>query len=153
MSFFSKVGNLLGKASDFASNLIKPMKHNIQNGLQKVGNFLDRNHETIGTIASGIGNILGNLPNGQMKQKLHGASNALNAVGGYMSNYTPGTIGSNRPSNLPRSPVQRPVQQQPVQQPVQLIPQPQTQPVRQPVAQQDTVNEMSSGRRRRIAII
>ena len=115
MNFFNKVGNLLGRASDFATNIIKPMKHNIQNGLQKVGNFLDRNHETIGTIASGIGNILANLPNSQMKQKLQGASNALNTVGGFMNNYHGNGFASNRPSNIPRNPVNRPVQQQPVQ--------------------------------------
>lgn len=145
MNFLSKVGNLLGRASDFASNIIKPMKHNIQNGLQKVGNFLDRNHETIGTIATGIGNILANLPNGQMKQKLQGASNALNTVGGFMNNYTPGTINfnSNRPTNLPRNPVQRPIQQ-----PVQVIPQPQTQPVQQPIIQENQGARVIRGSRR-----
>lgn len=147
MNFFNKVGNLLGRASDFATNIIKPMKHNIQNGLQKVGNFLDRNHETIGTIASGIGNILANLPNSQMKQKLQGASNALNTVGGFMNNYHGNGFASNRPSNIPRNPVNRPVQQQPVQ----VIPQPQTQPVQQPVAQQQQ-NINNVGNRRRIII-
>ena len=147
MNFFNKVGNLLGRASDFATNIIKPMKHNIQNGLQKVGNFLDRNHETIGTIASGIGNILANLPNSQMKQKLQGASNALNTVGGFMNNYHGNGFASNRPSNIPRNPINRPVQQQPVQ----VIPQPQTQPVQQPVAQQQQ-NINNVGNRRRIII-
>ena len=143
MNFFNKVGNLLGRASDFATNIIKPMKHNIQNGLQKVGNFLDKNHETIGTIAAGIGNILANLPSSQMKQKLQGASNALNAVGGYMNNYHGNGFASNRPSNIPKNPVNRPVQQQPIQ----VIPQPQTQPVQQPVAQQQNVNNARNRRR------
>ena len=62
MSFLSKVGNILGKASDFANTYIKPLKNKVANGLSKVGNFLDKHHETIGTIASGIGSILSNLP-------------------------------------------------------------------------------------------
>ena len=40
MSFLSKVGNLLSKATDIAGNYIKPLKNKIQNGLSKVGNFI-----------------------------------------------------------------------------------------------------------------
>ena len=94
MSFLSKVGNLIGKATDFANTYIKPLKNKVQNGLSKVGNFLDKNHETIGTIASGIGNILMNLPKGQLSDKLQSYGQTLNNVGQAFS--------ENRPSNLAR---------------------------------------------------
>ena len=94
MSFLSKVGNLLSSAVDTASNFIKPLKNKVQNGLSKVGNFLDKHHETIGTIASGIGSILSNLPAGQMKDKLQSYGNTISNVGN--------AIGQNRPSNLAR---------------------------------------------------
>ena len=94
MSFLSKVGNLIGKATDFANTYIKPLKNKVQNGLSKVGNFLDKNHETIGTIASGIGNILMNLPKGQLSDKLQSYGQTLNSVGQSFS--------QNRPSNLAR---------------------------------------------------
>ena len=94
MSFLSKVGNILSSAVDTASNFIKPLKNKVQNGLSKVGNFLDKHHETIGTIASGIGNILMNLPAGQMKDKLQSYGQTINGVGQ--------TFSQNRPSNLAR---------------------------------------------------
>ena len=94
MSFLSKVGNILSSAVDTASNFIKPLKNKVQNGLSKVGNFLDKHHETIGTIASGLGNILMNLPAGQMKDKIQSYGNTLNNVGQVFS--------QNRPSNLAR---------------------------------------------------
>ena len=94
MSFLSKIGNMLNSAVDTASNFIKPLKNKVQNGLSKVGNFLDKHHETIGTIASGIGNILMNLPAGQMKDKLQSYGQTINNVGQ--------TFSQNRPSNLAR---------------------------------------------------
>ena len=69
------------------------MKNKVQNGLSKVGNFLDKHHETIGTIASGIGSILSNLPSGQMKDK-QSYGNTISNVGN--------SISQNRPSNLAR---------------------------------------------------
>ena len=33
MSFLSKVGNILGRASDWASNIIKPIKNHVTQGL------------------------------------------------------------------------------------------------------------------------
>lgn len=99
MSFLSKVGNILGKASDFANTYIKPLKNKVANGLSKVGNFLDKHHETIGTIASGIGSILSNLPAGQMKDKLQAYGNTLNNVGQAFS--------QNRPSNLARQAISK----------------------------------------------
>ena len=94
MSFLSKIGGLLNQATDFASNIIKPLKNKVQNGLTKVGNFLDKNHETIGTIASGIGNILMNLPKNKLTDKLQSYGQTINNFGQVMS--------QNRPSNLAR---------------------------------------------------
>ena len=101
MSFLSKIGNLLGQATDMASNFIKPLKNKVQNGLSKVGNFLDKHHETIGTIASGIGNILMNLPKGQLSDKLQSYGQTLNNVGQSFS--------QNRPSNLARQAISQTV--------------------------------------------
>ena len=101
MSFLSKIGNLLGQATDMASNFIKPLKNKVQNGLSKVGNFLDKHHETIGTIASGIGNILMNLPKGQLSDKLQSYGQTLNNVGQSFS--------QNRPSNLARQAISQKV--------------------------------------------
>ena len=74
---FDKIANILGKVKDFGSNLIKPMKHTISNGwdmlksgVSKAGKFIYDNHENIGTILSGVGSIIGNLPNSQLKQRL-----------------------------------------------------------------------------------
>ena len=97
MSFLSKVGNILGRASDWASNIIKPIKNHVTQGLTKAGNWLDRNHETIGTIASGIGSILQNLPSSKMKNKLESYGNTLSSVGN--------TFLQDRPSNLARKAV------------------------------------------------
>ena len=97
---FSKIGNMLGKAWDFGSSLIKPLKNHISNGWEslkngasKVGKFVSDNHETIGTILSGVGNIIGNLPNSPLKQKLQnfgqGAQGAGNFINGGFSNLRP----------------------------------------------------------------
>ena len=134
MSFLSKVGNMLSKASDWASNIIKPMKNHVTQGLTKAGNWLDRNHETIGAIASGIGSILQNLPSSKMKDKLQTYGEGLSNFG-----YT---IQHNRPTNLARNAVsvfmnnrnthqeqkqqERPQPQSPATQPV-------TFPIQQPV--------------------
>ena len=94
MSFLSKIGNILGKATDFASNILKPMKNHVASGLRQAGNFLVKNKDTIGTIATGIGNILSNLPNGELKDKLGKYGSAINTVGGIIG-------GNKSPSNLP----------------------------------------------------
>ena len=109
---FSKISNMLGKAWDFGSSIIKPMKNHVsngwdmlKNGASKVGKFVSNNHEAIGSILSGVGNIIGNLPNSPLKQKLSNfgqtatnAGNAATSVGGYISNMS-------RPQNTPRQQV------------------------------------------------
>lgn len=132
MSFLSKVGNILGRASDWASNIIKPIKNHVTQGLTKAGNWLDRNHETIGTIASGIGTILQNLPSSKMKNKLESYGNTLSAVGN--------TFLQDRPTNLARKAVSEMMNNQNnrnnYQQQNRPIPQtPAIQPVNQPIEQ------------------
>ena len=97
---FSKIGNLLGKTWDFGSSLIKPFKNTLangweklKNGASKVGSFVANNHEAIGSILSGVGNIIGNLPNSPLKQKLsslgQNVQNANSFVHGGFSNLRP----------------------------------------------------------------
>ena len=114
MSFLDKVGGMFSKVADNVGNFIKPIKHNVQQGLAKAGNWLDRNHETIGTIATGIGNILSNLPAGQASDKLRQAGNTISDVGQGISsrNYLTGLSGAingafQRPSNIARTPPNR----------------------------------------------
>lgn len=133
MSFLSKVGNMLSKATDFASNIIKPMKNHVAQGLYKAGNWFDRNHETIGAIASGIGTILQNLPSSKMKDKLEKYGEGISAFGN--------TIQHNRPTNLARQSVSvfmnnqntnRTAQDQIRQKPQAPDTQPVTTPIQQP---------------------
>ncbi len=102
---FSKIGNMLGKAWDFGSSLIKPIKNHISNGWEslkngasKVGKFVSDNHETIGTILSGVGNIIGNLPNSPLKQKLQNFGQGAQGAGNFMS----GGFSNLRPPNQKR---------------------------------------------------
>ena len=103
---FSKISNMLGKAYDFGSNLIKPFKNTVSNGWEmlkngasKVGQFVSDNHETIGTVLSGVGNIIGNLPNSPLKQKLENFGNSASNAGNMFSN---GFNYMSRPQNTPR---------------------------------------------------
>jgi len=117
---FSKIGNLLGKTWDFGSSLIKPFKNTLangweklKNGASKVGSFVANNHEAIGSILSGVGNIIGNMSNSPLKQKLtnlsQGAQSANNFVRGGFSNLRPANAQrqqfnnnlSNRQANTP----------------------------------------------------
>ena len=131
MSFLDKVGGMFSKVADNVGNFIKPIKHNVQQGLAKAGNWLDRNHETIGTIATGIGNILSNLPAGAASDKLRQAGNTISDVGQGISsrNYLTGISGAingafQRPSNIARTPpnklseANRPANQNPAINPV-----------------------------------
>ena len=93
---FNKISSMLGKAWDFGGSLIKPLKNHVSNGWEslkngasKVGQFVNNNHEAIGSILSGIGNIVGNLPNSPIKQKLENFGNTA-----------PNTMS--RPQNTPR---------------------------------------------------
>jgi hypothetical protein len=82
---------------------IAAKSHDVWKGLGeliKVGKFINDNHESIGTILSGVGSIIGGLPNSDIKVKLSsyadGAGRANNFIyGGYG--------GLRRPSNTPRT--------------------------------------------------
>ena len=97
---------MLGNAWDFGSSLIKPLKNHISNGWEalkngasKVGQFVNNNHEAIGSILSGVGNIIGNLPNSPLKQKLANFGNNATNAGNMFSN---GFNNMARPQNTPR---------------------------------------------------
>lgn len=104
---FSKISSMLGKAWDTGKSLVKPLTGKIasgwdmlKNGAMKAGKFVSDNHEAIGSILSGVGNIIGNLKDSPVKQKLQqlegGAQQANNMIYGGFSNL--------RPSNLKRTP-------------------------------------------------
>ena len=109
---FNKISNMLGKAYDFGSNLIKPFKNTVSNGWEmlkngasKVGQFVSNNHEAIGSVLSGVGNIIGNLPNSPLKQKLESFGNSASNAGNMFSNgfnYIPQQPNMSRPQNAPR---------------------------------------------------
>ena len=136
MSFLSKIGNILGKATDFASNILKPMKNHVASGLRQAGNFLVKNKDTIGTIATGIGNILSNLPNGELKDKLGKYGSAINTVDGIIggnkspSNLPIANTQQNRPQNTPR--INQPQRQPARPQNQQFGTQPTLRPIQQP---------------------
>lgn len=85
---FSKISNMLGSAWDWGKSIIKPLKNTVSNGYEmikngamKAGKFVADNHEAIGNIVGGIGNIINNLPNSKIKDKLEsGLGNASVAV-------------------------------------------------------------------------
>ena len=90
---FSKISNMLGNAWDFGSKLIKPFKNHIsngwdalKNGASKVGQFVANNHEAIGSVLTGVGNIIGNLPKSPIKQKLTDFGNGISLAGNMFSN-------------------------------------------------------------------
>ena len=104
---FSKITGMLGKAWDAGKSLVKPLTGKIssgwdmlKNGAMKVGKFVGENHEAIGSVLSGVGNIIGNLRDSPLKQKLQqiegGAQQANNMIYG-------GFNGMTRPSNLKRT--------------------------------------------------
>jgi len=102
---FSKIGNLLGKTWDFGSSLIKPFKNTLangwsalKNGASKVGSFVANNHEAIGSILSGVGNIIGNMSNSPLKQKLSNLSQGAQSA----NNFVRGGFSNLRPSNAQR---------------------------------------------------
>ena len=104
---FDKIASMLGKVKDFGSSLIKPMKHNIssgwdmlKSGASKVGKFINDNHESIGTILSGVGFIIDNLPNSKIKQKLSDYADGADKANNFFHG---GYSGLNRPRNTPRT--------------------------------------------------
>ena len=66
---FSKISNMLGNAWDWGKTVIKPLKNTVSNGFEtlrngamKAGKFVADNHEAIGSIMGGIGNLINSLP-------------------------------------------------------------------------------------------
>ena len=99
---FDKISQLLGKVSDFGSRIIKPMKNNISNGFNnlksgalKVGRFINDNHELIGSIVGGVGNLISNLPNSRVKDKMLQYGANIDSARSMMHNLT-------RPANTQR---------------------------------------------------
>lgn len=98
---FSKISNMLGNAWDWGKTVIKPLKNTVSNGFEtlrngamKAGKFVADNHEAIGSIMGGIGNLINSLPNSQFKQKLeNGLGDASVAVN---------KVSNLRPSNAQR---------------------------------------------------
>ena len=84
---FNKISSMLGKAMDIGSSLIKPLKNHVSNGWEKlkngafkVGQFVNDNHEAIGSILSGVGNIIGNMPNSPLRKKFESYGNTSPGV-------------------------------------------------------------------------
>ena len=86
---FSKISQMLGNAWDVGKNAMSSLKDKIgsgfdmlKNGAMKAGKFVYDNHEAIGNIVGGIGNLLNNMPNSPVKQKMEqglgGASTVIN---------------------------------------------------------------------------
>lgn len=80
---------MLGTAWNKAGSFIKPLKNTVSNGFDmlkngamKAGKFVYDNHEAIGNIVGGIGNILSNMPDSKLKDKMQqglgGATTAIN---------------------------------------------------------------------------
>ena len=104
---FSKISGMLGKAWDFGSSLMKPLKNKVSNGWEmlkngasKVGQFVSNNHEAIGSILSGVGNIIGNLKDSPIKQKLQEANEGAQQA----NNYVNDRFSNLRPANTKRTP-------------------------------------------------
>ena len=105
---FDKIAKMLGKVKDFGSNIIKPMKHGISNGwdmlksgTSKVGRFINDNHESIGTILSGLGGIIGSLPNSSIKNRLSSYADTAGRTSDFIHG---GYSMMRRPANTPRTP-------------------------------------------------
>ena len=104
---FSKITSMLGKAWDTGKSLVKPLTGKLasgwdmlKNGAMKVGKFVGENHEAIGSVLTGVGNIIGNLRDSPLKQKLQEANNAAQTI-------TDGISGRGKFSNLRPSNTQR----------------------------------------------
>ena len=98
---------MLGKAWDTGKSLVKPLTGKLasgwdmlKNGAMKVGKFVGENHEAIGSVLTGVGNIIGNLRDSPLKQKLQEANNAAQTI-------TDGISGRGKFSNLRPSNTQR----------------------------------------------
>ena len=104
---FDKIAKMLGKVKDFGSSLVNPMKNSVstgwdmlKSGASKVGRFINDNHESIGSILSGVGNIIGNLPNSSIKNKLSSYADTAGRTSDFLHC---GYSNMNRPSNTQRT--------------------------------------------------
>ena len=104
---FDKIAKMLGKVKDFGSSLVNPMKNSVstgwdmlKSGASKVGRFINDNHESIGSILSGVGNIIGNLPNSSIKNKLSSYADTAGRTSDFLHG---GYSNMNRPSNTQRT--------------------------------------------------
>ena len=86
---FGKISKMLGTAMDWGKSAMGTLKDNVgkgfgmlKNGAMKAGKFVYDNHEAIGNIVGGIGNILSNMPNSPLKEKMQqwlgGATTVIN---------------------------------------------------------------------------
>ena len=125
---------MLGNAWDFGGKLIKPFKNHIsngwdalKNGASKVGQFVANNHEAIGSVLTGVGNIIGNLPKSPIKQKLADFGNGATRAGDMFTNgfmpRPPNTqrqgFNNNINSRFSQQRQQQAIQQPVIQQPMQ----------------------------------
>ena len=78
------------------------IEQSLKNGASKVGQFVNNNHEAIGSILSGIGNIVSQMPGSPIKQRLERFGNAASDVGYYASGVGNMFRRMTRPTNLPR---------------------------------------------------
>ena len=93
---FGKISQMLGNAWDAGKNIMGSLKDKIgsgfdmlKNGAMKAGKFVYDNHEAIGNIVGGLGNILNNMPNSPVKQKMEQGLGATTTAINKFSNLRP----------------------------------------------------------------
>ena len=115
---FSKISNMLGGAWDWGKNALGSLRSSVgkgydmlKNGAMKAGKFVYDNHEAIGNIVGGIGNILGNMPNSPLKQKMEqglgGATVAINKFSNLRPSNAQRQQFSNNMSNRQNMPIKQ----------------------------------------------
>lgn len=93
---FGKISQMLGNAWDWGKNAMSSLKDKVgsgfdmlKNGAMKAGKFVYDNHEAIGNIVGGIGNLLNNMPNSPVKQKMEQGLGGATTVINKFSNLRP----------------------------------------------------------------
>ena len=93
---FGKISQILGNAWDAGKNIMGSLKDKVgsgfdmlKNGAMKAGKFVYDNHEAIGNIVGGLGNILNNMPNSPVKQKMEQGLGATTTAINKFSNLRP----------------------------------------------------------------
>ena len=93
---FGKISQILGNAWDWGKNAMGSLKDKVgsgfdmlKNGAMKAGKFVYDNHEAIGNIVGGLGNILNNMPNSPLKQKMEQGLGGATTVINKFSNLRP----------------------------------------------------------------